>query len=172
MLDDTNASQYCTIIGSLQYLAFTRPDIAYAVNRLSQFMYQPTDDHLQAAKRVLRYLAGTPKHGIFLSSKNTISLHGFYDADWAGDIDDFVSTNAYVMYLGNHPISWFSKNQRGVARSSTKAEYCAVANAASEIWWICSIMTDLGLSLPTSHVLYSENIGATYLCACSDHGKR
>lgn len=164
-LDDITASQYQTVVGSLQYLAFTRPDIVYAVNRLSQFMHQPTDEHWQAANWVLCYLAGRPKHGIFLSSKNTISLHGFTDADWRGDIDDFLSTNAYVMYLGSHPISWSSKKQGGVARSSTKVEYRSVANAASEIRWIGSLLTELDISLPTQLVLYCDNIGATYLCA-------
>lgn len=89
-LDD--ASQFRSIVGSLQYLAFTRPDIAYTVNRLSQFMHRPTTDHWQAARRVLRYLAGTLTHGIYIHANSPISLHAFSDADWAGDTDDYVST--------------------------------------------------------------------------------
>lgn len=121
---------YRKLVGSLQYLAFTRLDIAYAVNRLSQFMHRPTKDHWQAAKRILRYLAGTTTHGIYFSANNKLSLHAFSDADWAGDSDDCVSTNAYIIYLGSHPISWSAKKQKGVARSSTEAEYRAVANTA------------------------------------------
>ncbi|CAA7043636.1 unnamed protein product [Microthlaspi erraticum] len=156
---------YRTIVGSLQYLAFTRPDIAYAVTRLSQFMHRPTHDHWNAAKRVLRYLAGTLSHGVFLKASNKLTLHAFSDADWAGDTDDYVSTQGYVIYLGNHPISWSSKKQRGVTRSSTEAEYRSVANTASELRWICSLLTEMHISLPSTPVIYCDNIGATYLCA-------
>ncbi|KAG7559597.1 Reverse transcriptase RNA-dependent DNA polymerase [Arabidopsis thaliana x Arabidopsis arenosa] len=108
----SDATEYRCVVGSLQYLAFTRPDISYATNRLSQFMHSPTDEHWLAVKRVLRYLAGTPSHGIFLSRKNSPSLHAFSDSDWAGDNDDYVSTNAYIVYLGNHLIAWSSKKQK------------------------------------------------------------
>lgn len=73
--------EYHTVVGSLQYLHFTRPDIAFAVNKLSQFMHCPTDIHWQAAKRVLRYLSGTRDQGIFLRSNNNLNLHAFSDAD-------------------------------------------------------------------------------------------
>lgn len=162
-LDDPR--EYRATIGSLQYLSFTRPDIAFAVNRLSQFMHQPTDLHWMAAKRILRYLAGTPSHGIYIRRGSPLALHGFSDADWAGDTDDFISTNAYVIYLGGTPISWSSKKQTGVARSSTEAEYRAVANAASEIRWITSLLTELRVRLPAAPVIYCDNIGATHLSA-------
>lgn len=156
---------YRRLVGSLQYLAFTRPDVAYAVNRLSQYMHQPTDAHWQAAKRVLRYLAGTIDHGIFFSASNPLTLHAFSDADWAGDSDDYVSTNAYVVYLGKTPVSWSAKKQTGVARSTTEAEYRSVANASAEIRWICNILTELGLTLQAPPVVYCDNLGATFLCA-------
>lgn len=157
---------YRQLVGSLQYLVFTRLDISYAVNRLSQFMHKPTNDHLQAAKWVLRYLAGTTTHGIFFSAKNELTLHAFSNLDWAGDLDDLVSTNAYIIYLGSHPVSWSAKKQKGVARSSTEAEYRAVANTSSKMSWICNLLSELGISLPKTPVIYCDNIGTWYiLCA-------
>ncbi|XP_019097514.1 PREDICTED: uncharacterized protein LOC109131267 [Camelina sativa] len=157
--------QYCMVIGSLQYLSFTRPDIGFAVNRLSQYMHRPTNDHWQAAKRVLRYLAGARSHGIFLRSDCPLTVHAFSDADWGGDKGDCISTNAYIVYFGGSPISWSSKKQKSVARSSTEAEYRAMANAASELQWISSLLTELGIVLPVAPVIYCDNMGATYLCS-------
>lgn len=109
------------MVGSLQYLSFTRPGISFSVNQLSQFMHQPTEIHWQASKRVLRYLAGTVSHGIHMRVGSPLTLHAFTDADLGGDSDSYVSTNAYVIYLGSTPVSWSSKKHNGVARSSTEA---------------------------------------------------
>lgn len=157
--------EYRKLVGSLQHLSITRPDISYAVNRLSQFMHRPTIDHWQAVKRVLRYLSGTLNHGIFLQKQSTPTLHAYSDADWACDSDDYVSTNAYIIYMGLTPVSWTSKKQKGVARSSTEADFRAVAITASELRWVCSLLMELGVPLPTTPTVYCNNICATYLCA-------
>lgn len=160
-----NLTDAKSVVGSLQYFAFTRPDISYAITRLSQFMHQPTMEHWQAAKRVLRYLAGTRNHGIFLHKNSSLTLHVFSDVDWTGDTHDYVSTNAYIIYLDRNLISWSSKKQKGVARSSTEAEYRYVANTASEVTWLCSLLSELGLTLVVPPVIYCDNVEATYLCA-------
>lgn len=159
-----NPTEYWQLVGSLQYLAFTRLDILFAVNRLSQFMHQPTEDHWDAAKRILRYLTSTATHGIFFAANNKLTLHAFSDADWAGDTDNYAPTNAYIIYMSSHPISWKSKKQKSVSRSSTEAEYRAIANAASKMRWICNILTELGITLPETQVVYYDNVGATFLC--------
>ena len=127
-------------------------------------MHRPTDAHLQAAKRILRYLQATPAHGIYFSATNPLCLHAFSDADWAGDSDDYVSTNAHIVYLGKTPVAWSSKKQSGVARLSIEAEYRSVANTSAEIRWICNLLTELGISLTAPPVIYCDNLGATFLC--------
>ena len=165
-------TEYRQVVGSLQYLLITRPDIAFAVNKLSQYMHCPTTEHWSFVKRLLRYLVGTIDDGLQLYKDFNISLHAFSDslqafsdADWAGDKDTFCSTNAYVVYLGKNPISWSSKKQRTVARSSTEAEYLSVANTRAELNFICYLLNDLGISLPSCPVIYCDNIGATQLCS-------
>ena len=108
-------TKYRKVVGSLQYLLITRPDIAFAINKLSQYMHCPTTDHWSFVKRLLRYLVGTVDDGLQLYKDSTLSLHAFSDtslslqafsdADWAGDKDTFCSTSAYVIYLGQNPIS-------------------------------------------------------------------
>ncbi|XP_019056652.1 PREDICTED: uncharacterized protein LOC109116170 [Tarenaya hassleriana] len=117
-LDDP--SEYRQVLDNLQYLLFTHPDIAYVVNKLSQYMHRPTSDNWQALKRVLRYLGDTRSHGIFLSRSSPLTLHAFSDTDWRGDRDDFTSTRAHIVYLGHNPDSWSSKKQRFAAKSSIR----------------------------------------------------
>lgn len=92
--------EYRATVGSLQYLGLTHPDIAFAVNRLSQFMHRPTTTHAEAVKRVMRYLAGTADKGFFFSRSTPLNLHAYSGADWTGDRDDYSSTGAYIVYLG------------------------------------------------------------------------
>ena len=162
-LDD--GCEYRTLVGSLQYLHFTRPDVAFAVNKLSQFMHRPTDEHWIAAKRVLRYLSGTRNQGIFLRRNNTPNLHAFSDSDWSDNRDDYTSTRAYIVYLGSHPMVWSSKKQKTVARSSTEAEYRSVADTAAEVCWVSYLMSELGITSSSQPVIFCDNVGATYLAA-------
>lgn len=160
-----DASLYRTAMGSLQYLLFTRLDIAFAVNKLSQFMHAPSETHWGAVKRLLRYLNGTRQVGITYRQSSPLTLHCFTDADWGGNLDDRISTGAYITFLGSNPVSWCSRKQRSVSRSSTESEYRAIAVAASEVQWIRSLLSELHFPCSMPSVIYSDNIGATYLCA-------
>ncbi|CAH9104736.1 unnamed protein product, partial [Cuscuta epithymum] len=111
------------IVGSLQYVTITRPDIAYAVNRVCQFMHSPTTLHWQATKRILRYLQGTSHHCLHFTPTAATSLLAFSDAGWLSDPDDSRSQYGYAIFHGSNLISWTSRKQRVVARSSTEAEY-------------------------------------------------
>ncbi|KAK0574940.1 hypothetical protein LWI29_031289 [Acer saccharum] len=141
---------YRTTVGSLQYLSLTRPDIAFAINKLSQYKHQPTFDHWDLIKRLLRYLCGTLDEGVVIYYDSQVSLHVFSDADWAGNKDGYSSTSAYIVYLGRNPISWSSKKQNTIARSSTEVKYRSVVAIAAELNWVCFLLTDLGLTLSTT----------------------
>ena len=141
-------AEYRTIVGGLQYLSSTQPQIAYVANKLSQFMHQPTTDHWVAIKRLLCYLSGIINHGILLHHQSNLPHHAFSDVDWASNKDDYTSTSVYLVYLGRKPISWSSKKQHTLARSSTEAGYRLVASIAVELRWICSLLTELGVVLP------------------------
>ena len=159
----SDPTRYRQIVGALQYLTFTRPDICYAVNKVCQFMHSPTDGHWSLVKRIVRYLQGTTSYGLHITRGSSLSLHGFTDADWAGSLDDRKSTGGYVVYLGSTPISWKSGKQRTVARSSTEAEYKALADGTAEILWIRALLSDLHFSSDPMTILWCDNLGATYL---------
>ncbi|XP_019183561.1 PREDICTED: uncharacterized protein LOC109178368 [Ipomoea nil] len=160
-----NPTQYRRIVGALQYLTITRPDLSFAVNRLCQFMHSPTDDHWGLLKRVLRYIKGTLDYGLRLTPSSSMALHAFSDSDWAGCPIDRKSTSGYAVFLGSNLISWLSRKQRAVARSSTEAEYKALADVSAEVTWVVSLLQELGLHTGQPATLWCDNLGATYLCA-------
>ena len=124
---------YRQLVGSLVYLTVTRPDIAYVVHVVSQFMSAPRSSHFSAVLRILRYIKGTMFHGLHFAANSSLVLSGYFDADWAGDPTDRRSTTGYCFFLGTSLISWRSKKQIVVARSSTESEYRALADATSEL---------------------------------------
>ena len=128
-----DAFSYRSIVGALQYLTFTRPDIAHVVNRVCQHFSSPTLANLHAAKRILRYLKGTPDFGLHYLSCSPSSLYAFSDADWAGCQVTRRSTSGFCLFLGSNCISWSSKKQPTVSRSSSEAEYRSMASATAEI---------------------------------------
>ena len=162
----TNSIEFRSVIGALQYLSLTRPDISFSVNKLSQFMHKPMVTHLTATKRFLRYLKHTIFHILHIKKKikkSSFELITYSDVDWAGNYDDRISTSAYISFIGVNPISWSSKKQRAVTRSSTEVEYRAFANAASETSWLLSLFKELGLPLSGQPKMLCNNLGATHL---------
>ena len=153
--------QYKSVIGALQYLPITRPDIVFAVNKLAQFMHQSSQLHWTSTKRVFRYLKGTITHGISLTPSVNPYLSGYSDEDWGTNPDNIHSTSAYLIVFRNCPISWSIRKQHLVARSCTEAKYRALASATSERIWIRTLLHALGIKTSKRPSIYCDNIGAT-----------
>ena len=126
-------------------------------------MASPTMTDWLGVKRIFRYLKGTLHHGLLLRTPQSMSLTAFSDSDFGGDLGDGKSTSAYIIFFGPNPVSWRSRKQTGVARSSTEAEYRALASTAAEVCWIFQLFRELGISLPSPPRLLCDNLGATRL---------
>ncbi|KAH9680958.1 retrovirus-related pol polyprotein from transposon RE1 [Citrus sinensis] len=152
-----NKERYQRLVGRLMYLGHTRPDLAYALSVVSQFMHSPKEEHMNAVIRILRYLKSSPGKGIVFTKGNNLDIKGYTDADWAGSIDDRRSTSGYFTFVGGNLVTWRSKKQDVVARSSTEAEYRGMAKGICELLWIKNLMQDLYIQQVSPIKLYCDN---------------
>jgi hypothetical protein len=134
-LSASGSSDYRSLVGALQYLTLTRSDLAYVVQQVCLFMHDPREPHLALVKRILRYVKGTLSSGLHIGTGPVHSLTAYSDADWAGCLDSRRSTSSFCVFLGDNLISWSSKRQTTVSRSSAEAEYRVVAHAIAECCW-------------------------------------
>lgn len=154
---------YRSLVGALQYLTITRPDLSYAVNQVSQFLQAPTVTHFQAVKRILRYVKGTISFGLHFTRPCTSTIIGYSDADWARCLDTRRSTYGYSIFLGGNLVSWSAKKQPTVARSSCESEYRAIANTAAEIVWVTHLLRELHALPPDRPTLLCDNKSALFM---------
>ncbi|WVZ98004.1 hypothetical protein U9M48_043497 [Paspalum notatum var. saurae] len=163
---------YRSLAGALQYLTLTRPDLAYAVQQVCLFMHDPREPHLALVKRILRYVKGTLSVGLHLGAGSVQSLTAYSDADWAGCPDSRRSTSGYCVFLGDNLVSWSSKCQTTVSRSSAEAEYHVVAHAVAECCWLRQLLQELHVSIPSATIVYCDNVSAVYMIANPVHHRR
>jgi histone deacetylase 1/2 len=163
---------YRSMAGTLQYLTLTRPDIAFAVQQVCLHMHAPRDVHLAMLKRVLRYIKGNPRIGILLRATPSCELTAYTDADWAGCPDTCRSTSGFCVFMGESLVSWSSKRQTTVSRSSAEAEYRGVANAVAECTWLRHLMGELQCKVQKETLVFCDNVSAIYMTRNPVHHKR
>uniref|UniRef100_A0A3Q7I193 Reverse transcriptase Ty1/copia-type domain-containing protein n=1 Tax=Solanum lycopersicum TaxID=4081 RepID=A0A3Q7I193_SOLLC len=134
---------YQKLIGKLLYLAMTRPDISFVVQQLSQFMHAPKKSHYNATVHVVRYIKGQPDLGLLMSSKMSGRISAFCDADWASYVLSRKSVQCFGIKFGNSLISWKSKKQNIISRSSIVAEYRSMATTVAELVWLQGLLKEL-----------------------------
>ena len=160
-----DAGQFRRLIGKLMYLTLSRTDITYSVHRLSQFLAQPRVPHMRAATRILQYLKGTLGQGVFFHIESDLRLKTFYEADWVGCPDTRKSLIGYCVFLGDALISWRSKKQDVVSRSSAEAEYRSMATTTCEITWLLYLLRDLHIPHDKPTLMYCDNQAALHISA-------
>ncbi|GKD87856.1 ribonuclease H-like domain-containing protein [Tanacetum coccineum] len=162
-----NITDYQKLMGKLIYLTNIRPDISYDVHCLSQFMHSPLKSHLKTAFKILRYLKGCPSLGIHFVKTSGMSLSAFSDADWAKCV-----ITRYCIFLNNSLISWKSKKQNTLSKSSTEAEYRALTSVTSEVIKILKFLKDLKIENLLSVNLHCDSNFAIKIAANPDFHER
>ena len=144
-LSQLNKLPYCSLIGCLLYFAIsTCPDIAYAVQQLSQYLDSYSFEHWSTATQLVQYLKGTCDLKLYLGGDNPISLHAFSNSDWANCLDTCRSMGGYTCNLRSRALSWTAKKQKVVAASSCEAEYVAAFETTKECIWIHALLNAIG----------------------------
>lgn len=152
--------RYQRLVGRLIYPSLTRPDIAYSVSIISQFMHAPTQQHLKVVYHILGYLKSTPGKGLLFRKTDERGAEGFSNADWAGSMADSRSTSGFCTKLWGNLVTWRSKKQSVVARSSAKAEFKAITQGVCELIWVVRLIEDLQMPLTKPTQLYSDSKSA------------
>ena len=172
LVDPILRQRYQSVIGSLLYLALgTRPDISFAVIKMSQFGVNPSQEHLKKALHIIKYLVGTRSYELVYDGKSDEGPVAFADSDWATDTDDRKSQTGYLIKLASAPVCWVSQKQKTVALSSTEAEYMALSDCTRQIKWIKTLLFELGFPIKSIPCV-SDNQGAIFLSSNEVSEKR
>ncbi|RVW37994.1 Retrovirus-related Pol polyprotein from transposon TNT 1-94 [Vitis vinifera] len=158
-------SLYRKLVGSLVYLTITRPNISFVVQQVSQFLQTPRHLHLVVVRRIIRYVQGTSTRGLFFPAGNSTRFVAYSDANWAGCADTHCSITGWCVFLGDALISWKSKKQDRVSKSSTESEYRAMSLTYSEIIWLRGLLAELDFSETDPTPLHADNTSVIQITA-------
>ncbi|KAL0439959.1 UNVERIFIED_CONTAM: Retrovirus-related Pol polyprotein from transposon RE2 [Sesamum latifolium] len=158
-------SKYRRLIGRLLYPGFTRPNICYAAQQLSQHVQHPCQQYWDAAMHLVKYIKATPSTGLFFPANNDLNLKAYCDANWAACPVSRRSVTGYCIFLGVSPVSWKTKKQKTVARSSAEAEYKSMASTTCEITWITYLLQALGVKIDTPVPFFCDNKAVLHITA-------
>ena len=153
------------LIGRLLYVTMTRPYITFVIQQLSQQVSALRETHWDAALYLLRYLKLSPSTGIFISNNNDLQLSAYCNADWASCSETRRSLTGYYIFLGQTLVSWKTKKQATVSRSSAEAEYRSLASTVCELLWISYILRDFDITVPLPIPLWCDNQAALHIVA-------
>ncbi|XP_038889313.1 uncharacterized mitochondrial protein AtMg00810-like [Benincasa hispida] len=152
-----NKKRYQRLLGKLIYLSHTRLDISYAISLVSQFIQSPYVRHMEAVTQILRYLKSTPRKGLVFRKNDRRCIEAYTDSDWAGSVTDRKSTSRYCTFVWGNLVTWRSKKQGVVARSSAEAEYGAMNLGICEEIWLKKVLVDLHQESHHPMRLYYDN---------------
>ncbi|KAF5460488.1 hypothetical protein F2P56_020352 [Juglans regia] len=158
-------SMYCKLVGKLLYHTNTRSDLSQSMHLLSQFMEAPRVPHYNAVLKIIRYMKGTPGQGLFFPVDSKLELNAYCDASWASCPDTRRSTTGFCVIIGNSLVSWKSKKQTTVSRSSAESEYRAMAVVVCELTWLRYFLTDLRIIISKPATLYCDNLATIHMAA-------
>ena len=157
--------RYRRLVGRLNYLTITRPNISFPVSVVSQFLQSPCDSHWDAMIRILRYIKGAPGQGVLYENRGHTQIIVYCDADWAGSPTNRRSTSGYCVFIGGDLISWKSKKQDVVAKSSAEAEYQAMALATCELIWLKQFLQELRFGKDGQMTLVCDNQATLHIAS-------
>ncbi|KAJ4737614.1 Transposon Ty1-H Gag-Pol polyprotein [Rhynchospora pubera] len=158
--ESVDRERYQRLVGRLIYLNHTRPDISFAVSVVSRYMHDPRKGHMDAVYRILRYLKSAPGKGLIFRKNDHLNIEGYCDSDWASCVDDRRSTSGYCVFVGGNLVSWRSKKQSVVARSTAEAEYRAMASGVAELLWLRGLLRELKMGQGDQMKLWCDNKSA------------
>lgn len=151
---------YRSMIGSLLYLKGTRLDIMHAMGIVGRFQANPKETHLEAVKRIFKYLQGTQNYGLWYPRGTGLTLHAYTDVDWVGSVDDRKSSSGGAFFMGPRLVSWFSKKQSFIALSIAEAEYVAIASYCTQLLWMMKTLHDLQITCTPPISIFFDNTSA------------
>ena len=157
--ESVDVTLYRSMIGCLLYLIASRPDIAFSVGVCSRFQSNSKVSHLNAVKKIIKYVGGTFDYGLLYSKESNLSFVGFSDSDWTGNADDRKSTTGGCFYVGANLVAWMSKKKNSVFLSTAETEYIATGSCCLQLIWMKKVLIDYGISQDTM-VLYCDNSSA------------